>query len=67
MVFFPEKKGYSLKEFHEEYSKRLSKALSQLDTKSLDEVYLQLTKCVKNSTRLINISVTQVLCEVVMG
>ena len=25
MAFFPEKKGYSLKEFHEEYSKRLSK------------------------------------------
>ena len=33
MAFFPENKGYSLKEFHEEYSKRLSKALNQLDPK----------------------------------
>jgi len=52
MTFFPEKKGYSLKEFHEEYSKRLSKALSQLDTTSLDEVYLQLAKCIKNNSTI---------------
>ena len=52
MAFFPENKGYSLKEFHEEYSKRLSKALNQLDPKSLDEVYLQLVKCVKNNSTI---------------
>ena len=50
MTFFPEKQGYNLEEFHKEYSKRLSLALSQIDPKSLDEVYSSLLKCVKSGS-----------------
>ena len=52
MTFFPEKQVYSLEEFHKEYSRRLSLALSQIDPKSLDEVYNSLLKCVKSNSTI---------------